>query len=791
MGDRPSDSTRAHCREKQSSIFCLQSFTDPPNSIQLDSDSPTDGIHDLKSPKQGWCAEGSNILNLSTLFRPTARQIELLEKGLSYIPTPNILDREELWRDISLYHRRIKLLDHFGEDKKDGDCRTRFTLPSNWEPTWGQLDERVRKLIEADLRDSAGFRLGSRGTDGVGGEDMEVIRELQQNKNIIFKPADKGSKIVILDKHQYVLEANRQLANGKYYRAIENSIQQNTQLQVRSIVSKLYNKKYITAKQRDFLYGPDEPRNRQFYLLPKIHKDPQTWTVPNVIPSGRPIVSDCSSATYNISLYIDHFLGPLSVKHPSYLKDTYHFLELIKPIRLPINTQLFTIDIESLYTNINTELGLSTIKNILEQHPDPKRPDAELLQLLEICLRCNDFEFAGRQYLQVQGTAMGHRYAPSYANLYMSQWECEALRKCPHKPTFYFRFLDDIIGAWPHGEYKFTEFINILNSHHPSIKVKYEIHPIQVNFLDTTVFLEQLGQNLKISTKVYFKPTDCHALLHKSSYHPKHTFKGIIKSQIIRFYRISSKESDLQDAIGILFRSLRKRGYSSRFLRTIKSSTLAGLNSNAMRGNQTQNQIQQGEQNRLMPLVTTYSRSHLPLHHQLKTNFKKYTSGLIRLQDCRVISAHRRNKNLRDMLVRAKLPEQMRRIRSGKPNHWAFKPKRFLYNPYGKIGAPILQRMSLNTSNIVYCICCEECCLLYVGETGQTLLERLKQHIYNIERNGLDTPLVLHFQIHTLQHLSITGLQTCATWTEGQRRRYERLWISRLRTQHPRGLNAV
>lgn len=44
---------------------------------------------------------------------------------------------------------------------------------------------------------------------------------------------------------------------------------------------------------------------------------------------------------------------------------------------------------------------------------------------------------------------------------------------------------------------KFTEFIDILNNHHPSIKVKYEMHPVQVNFLDTTVFLEQLDQNLK------------------------------------------------------------------------------------------------------------------------------------------------------------------------------------------------------------------------------------------------------------------------------------------------------
>jgi len=38
----------------------------------------------------------------------------------------------------------------------------------------------------------------------------------------------------------------------------------------------------------------------------------------------------------------------------------------------------------------------------------------------------------------------------------------------------------------------------------------------------------------------FFKPTDTHQLLHGSSYHPKHTTKGILKSQILRFKRISS-----------------------------------------------------------------------------------------------------------------------------------------------------------------------------------------------------------------------------------------------------------
>ncbi|KAF3836285.1 hypothetical protein F7725_028843 [Dissostichus mawsoni] len=59
--------------------------------------------------------------------------------------------------------------------------------------------------------------------------------------------------------------------------------------------------------------------------------------------------------------------------------------------------------------------------------------------------------------------------------------------------------------------------------------------------------------------------------------HPKNTFQGIIKSQIIRFHRISSKLSDFHNSVRILFHSLQTRGYSKRFLRHIKDATLAGL----------------------------------------------------------------------------------------------------------------------------------------------------------------------------------------------------------------------
>ena len=246
---------------------------------------------------------------------------------------------------------------------------------------------------------------------------------------------------------------------------------------------------------------------------------------------------------------------------------------------VPNQSYLFTIDIDSLYTNINTQIGIKAIKSIFNNNPDNNRPDKEIIQLLTTCLNNNDFSFNNKQFLQIHGTAMGQRYAPSYANIYMSEWEREALAKCTHKPLTYLRFLDDIFCIWQHDISLFSDFIDTLNSHHPSIKVKYIIDPLQIHFLDTTVFFDR-SNNLSYSqllTKVYFKTTDTHALLHKTSYHPKHTFKDIIKSQIIRFYRISSLAIDLHSSISILFCSLRQRGYSKRFLRQIKNSTLASL----------------------------------------------------------------------------------------------------------------------------------------------------------------------------------------------------------------------
>ncbi len=114
----------------------------------------------------------------------------------------------------------------------------------------------------------------------------------------------------------------------------------------------------------------------------------------------------------------------------------------------------------------------------------------------------------------------------------------------------------------------FKDFAVHLKTHQRSIKIKYTFNPIEVNFLDVVSYKGRKFNNTgQLDFKEYFKETDTHSLLHKHSFHPKHTFKGIVKSQLLRFHRICTEHSCFMEATRILFRALRNRGYSRSFLR--------------------------------------------------------------------------------------------------------------------------------------------------------------------------------------------------------------------------------
>ena len=190
----------------------------------------------------------------------------------------------------------------------------------------------------------------------------------------------------------------------------------------------------------------------------------------------------------------------------------------MRDIEVPSNAILVTADVQGLYTNIQPNKGLEALRKMYDEY-DVSMPFEEINRLLELSLLHNDFLFNDQWFLQTSGTAMGKKYAASFANICMANLEDEVLCKAKSKPLVMFRFIDDIYFVWNHSRDELTEFINLFNSHDKSIKIDCNINETSVDFLDVTIFKGSEFSNHNIlDTKVYFKETDTHEFLHKKSY---------------------------------------------------------------------------------------------------------------------------------------------------------------------------------------------------------------------------------------------------------------------------------
>ena len=170
---------------------------------------------------------------------------------------------------------------------------------------------------------------------------------------------------------------------------------------------------------------------------------------------------------------------------------------------------------------------------------------------MALVLMWNIFEFDLRLFIQIIGTALGTRAAPTFACLFMGKidkmirWAAiVGIRNLIH---FYKRFIDDILIIWLGTEEEFITFMKTINSLHPTIKFscEYNIKERFTTFLDTKITII----NNRIETDLYRKPTDQVQYLLPSSSHPSHIFTNVPFSLALRLVRIVSQRERLIDRL--------------------------------------------------------------------------------------------------------------------------------------------------------------------------------------------------------------------------------------------------
>jgi peptide-methionine (R)-S-oxide reductase len=526
---------------------------------------------------------------------------------------------------------------------------------------------------------------------------------------------------------------------------------------------------------------------------------------------GRPIVSANNSPTERISEFADFFLKPLVLNTKSYVRDTTDFINKIESIdTLPNECYLCTVDVTSLYTNIPNEEGISACKIILDNYRQgPCIPSNDnIILVLRHVLNMNNFNFNGKHYLQVGGTAMGTRVAPSFANIFMADFEERYVYTYPTQPKIWLRYIDDIFMIWDHDKDSLDSFLNYLNECHHRIKFTSEISDSFVNFLDTSVHIDN---NRKLYTDLYCKPTDAHNYLLYSSAHPKHLLRSLPYSQLLRIRRICSHISDFDKNAITIGQHFIRRHYpedliSESIIRARRMDRRSLLSPTPSDNNSDKSDLF---------VISHFNPDSSALKEIVHSNWsilgRNNTTESIFLK--KPIYGYRRTKNLKDQLVHAKIPPSpaSKATIEGRKFNRKCKSTTCRYCPrMDKSGSvnnslnskvyPTKTEFTCNSNNVIYCLKCTRCNIMYVGQTMRAVKDRFREHFYSIDNpKRSDTTVGRHFSapdhqgINDVSILILEFIKNSPNSPSAQRLRDEKelLWIHRLSTIAPLGLNSA
>ena len=105
-----------------------------------------------------------------------------------------------------------------------------------------------------------------------------------------------------------------------------------------------------------------------------------------------------------------------------------------------------------------------------------KKTIKTLVELAEIVLKNNIFQFSEKTLKQLRGTVISTKFVPPYAIIFMADLEERILEDIELQPRIWWRYIDDIFFIWEHGEDSSKQFIETLNACHLTVIFTAEIY---------------------------------------------------------------------------------------------------------------------------------------------------------------------------------------------------------------------------------------------------------------------------------------------------------------------------
>ena len=136
-------------------------------------------------------------------------------------------------------------------------------------------------------------------------------------------------------------------------------------------------------------------------------------------------------------------------------------------------------------------------------------PTETLCDLLRMILTMNNCTFNQQHYLQIHGTAMGTKMAPSFAKLFLCMFELHALTNAAWQPHIWWRYIDDISWSGQKVQIvrKYSAIISITLIPLLSLLALTHFNTNDLIGLPLWTKLCHLSMHYQWSKKLYFFPT--------------------------------------------------------------------------------------------------------------------------------------------------------------------------------------------------------------------------------------------------------------------------------------------
>jgi hypothetical protein len=542
-------------------------------------------------------------------------------------------------------------------------------IPSTWQPkaakdtveeAFSQFDKQLNELHR---------RLPKTRRYNLSQPQRNVLSEIATRQDLIFNTTDKGLGPSVSERLNYIPDVlNEHLLNKENYEFLPKA-QAVLELQKQrrrflalyaeheeSLISEAEQTYFKRATTANHL---SKTRVPQFYGTYKVHKNGRR---------SRPVVSSVNSIPEIFSKWVDYWLKTVVGRLlPTYVRDSEHLItELHKtfPNGLPKNAKLFSVDAVAMYSNIDTDHGITVLKDWLRLYQDelpPSMPVDFVVAALEEIMKNNIFQFGDTYWRQIRGCAMGTSAAVNYAYLYVGLLEVKRLLpNYKNNLLFFKRFIDDGIGVWiddPNEPLAWTSFLRSLNNW-GTLRWTCDGHQDALVFLDLKISIDA-KRNLFF--KSYQKPMNLYLYIPPTSAHPSKMLHSLIFGRLRAYKLQNTATTDFVAMATLLAKRLCSRGYSLKTLLPIfqtATNRLVNVPRRPLRSppmTEARRTLQQCSKT-INPMIF-----HLKYHPRgiTRQNVRKIydeTLGPL-IPNRRLLIAVSRTKNIGDRVCRTRLPD--------------------------------------------------------------------------------------------------------------------------------------